>query len=84
VRGAGGWSAVKMLRKSGLFQKSGERILGEGDFVESVLHQANEKLEHTQSLKYQGYDFQTIIQLIPKSETRYSPAEYFRPDSEEY
>jgi REP element-mobilizing transposase RayT len=64
VRSAGGWSAVKMLRKSGLFQKSDERILGDGDFVESVLHQANEQLEYTQSLKNQGYDFQTIVQRV--------------------
>jgi transcription initiation factor TFIIIB Brf1 subunit/transcription initiation factor TFIIB len=64
VRSAGGWSAVKMLRKSGLFQKSEECILNDVDFVESVLHQSNEKLEHTQSLKNQGYDFQTIIQRV--------------------
>ena len=64
MRSAGGWSAVKMVRKSGLFQKSDERILGDGDFVEGVLRQANEQLEHIQSLKNQGYDFQTIIQRV--------------------
>lgn len=64
VRSAGGWSAVKILRKSGLFQKSDERILGDGDFVESVLRQANERLEHTQSVKSHGYNFQTIIQRV--------------------
>jgi REP element-mobilizing transposase RayT len=64
VRSAGGWSAVKMLRKSGLFQKSDERILGDGDFVESILRQANERLEHTLSIKSQGYDLQTIIQRV--------------------
>jgi chromosomal replication initiation ATPase DnaA len=53
-----------MFRKSGLFQKSDERILGDGDFVERVLHQANEQLEYTQSLKNQGYDFHTIIQHV--------------------
>ena len=30
VRSAGGWSAVKMLRRSGLFQKADERILAMG------------------------------------------------------
>lgn len=64
VRSAGGWTAVKMLRKSGLYQKSDERILGDGDFVENVLHQANEQLEYTQSLKNEGYDFQRIIQRV--------------------
>jgi REP element-mobilizing transposase RayT len=64
VRSAGGWSAVTMLRKSGLFQKSDERILGDGDFVESILRQANERLEHTLSIKSQGYDLQTIIQRV--------------------
>jgi REP element-mobilizing transposase RayT len=49
VRSAGGWSAVKMLRKSCLFQKSDERILGDGDFVENILHQTNKQFEHTLS-----------------------------------
>jgi putative transposase len=42
IRSAGGWSAVKALRKAGAVQKGDERILGDGDFVESVLSEAKE------------------------------------------
>jgi hypothetical protein len=34
-----------MLRKSGLFQKADECILGDGDFVEAALKRANERLD---------------------------------------
>ncbi len=61
VRSAGGWLAVKKLRKARLFQKADERILGDGDFVESVLYQANEQFERTYSLKARGYDFAKIV-----------------------
>jgi len=37
VRSAGGWAAVKALKRAKIFQKSDERILGDGNFVESVL-----------------------------------------------
>ena len=35
IRSAGGWSVVKALRKSSARIKGYERILGDGDFVES-------------------------------------------------
>ena len=46
IRSLGGWSTVKSLRKSGLIQKGDERILGSGDFVESVYNQAEEKIKY--------------------------------------
>lgn len=64
VRSAGGWSAVKMLRKSGLFQKADQRILGDGDFVERVLKHIDERLESTYELRMQGYDFDKIVQRV--------------------
>ena len=42
VRSAGDWSEVRSLRKAGIFQKSDERILGDGDFFDSVLSDAKE------------------------------------------
>ena len=36
IRGAGGWSAVKALRKSDARMKGDKCILGDGDFVETV------------------------------------------------
>jgi hypothetical protein len=71
VRSAGGWSAVKMLRKPGLYQKSDERILGDGDFVESVLHQANEVL-------FTGY-YEPLLQGSRKPSAQYSVPIHGRP-----
>jgi len=45
LRSQGGWAAVKALRGSGEYQKGDERILGDGDFVDEVLSQAEEHLE---------------------------------------
>ena len=42
VRSVGGWSAVKSLRKAGVFEKGDERILGTWEFVEKALSQAEE------------------------------------------
>ena len=41
--------------------KGDERILGESDFVQSVLAVQNEKLERHYRLRNEGYDFQAII-----------------------
>jgi hypothetical protein len=64
VRSAGGWKAVKMLRKANLFQKADERILGDGDFVQRALDHANEQLDRTYKLKAQGCTFSTIVQRV--------------------
>ena len=46
IQSRGEWSAVKAMRRLGIVEKSDERILGSGGFVESVLDQADEKLKH--------------------------------------
>ena len=47
IRSAGGWKAVRMLCKAGMFQKSDERILGDGEFVERVLSEADEQMNRS-------------------------------------
>lgn len=42
IRSAGGWAAVKMLRKAKAFQKGDKRILGDSEFVNSVIFEAKE------------------------------------------
>ncbi len=64
IRSAGGWLAVKALRKAKLFQKSDERVLGDGDFVEKVLSLANEKMERRWRLKTEGVDFESILKSV--------------------
>ncbi len=46
IRSQGGWSAVKAMRRLGIMEKSDERILGSGSFVENVLTQADEKIRY--------------------------------------
>lgn len=60
VRSAGGWAAVKALRKGKIFQKGDERILGDGDFVQSVIEQAEENFERKYRLKAEGVDLPFI------------------------
>jgi REP element-mobilizing transposase RayT len=64
VRSVGGWQSVKAMRKAKLWQKSDERILGDGDFVENALTAAREHLEHKYSLQAQGYDLDTVTDRV--------------------
>ena len=56
IRSAGGWDEVRALKKERIFQKSDERILGDGDFVEGVLRSAEEAMEKRYALRSRGYD----------------------------
>jgi REP element-mobilizing transposase RayT len=62
IRSAGGWAAVKALRKEKAFQKGDERILGDGEFVETVLSEANEAYERRYRLKAKGVDVDMIAE----------------------
>jgi hypothetical protein len=64
IRSVGGWSAVKALRKMGVYQKGDERIFGDGEFVEEALAQAEESLERKFHLKARGYDFQKVVDRV--------------------
>lgn len=62
VRSAGGWGVVKMMRKLKVHLKGDERILGDSDFVESVLIRAEEDLERKYKYQAKGYDLDTVIE----------------------
>lgn len=64
VRSVGGWRELKSLRNSGVHLKSDERILGESDFVESVLQHQDEVLERRYRLKASGYDLNKIVERV--------------------
>jgi hypothetical protein len=66
IRSAGGWSVVKAMRRSADRIKGDERILGEGDFVESVLKAAQEDLERKYQLKAKGYSFDWLVGHVAK------------------
>jgi REP element-mobilizing transposase RayT len=64
IRSAGGWSEVKALRKSAARMKGDERILGDENFVEKVLNEAQESLERKYKLDAQGYDFDWLVKHV--------------------
>ena len=64
IRSSGGWAAVAAMRKYKIFQKSDERILGDGDFVEQVLYSAQEQMEKKYALLAKGYDLDKIASKI--------------------
>ena len=64
VRSAGGWSAVKALRKGFERIKGDERILGDGNFVEAVLKEAQENLERKYRLEAEGCDFDWLVDRV--------------------
>lgn len=65
IRSLGGWVEVKRLHVRGQDHiMSDERILGESDFVSSVLSEANEKYERRYDLKRRGYDLERIAERV--------------------
>jgi hypothetical protein len=61
IRSAGGWSAIKTLKRTGAYQKGDERILGDSGFVKKVLAQAKENLERKYHLKSKGFNFKKVL-----------------------
>jgi hypothetical protein len=61
IRSVGGWTALKQQRHSQEHLKSDERILGDSDFVKSVLKEKDEQLEQRYRLEALGYDVDKII-----------------------
>lgn len=64
VRSAGGWAALKALRRIGAYRKGDERILGDSDFVKSVLAQAKEDFERTHQLQSKGVSFEHVVNRV--------------------
>jgi len=64
IRSAGGWSAVKQLRRANAYQKGDERILGDGQYVQDVLNQAAESLDRQYRLKAQGMDIEQVARRV--------------------
>jgi putative transposase len=64
VRSVGGWKNATALRKAKIWQKSDERILGDGDFVEETLSASRESLEHKYLLQARGYDLDKVADRV--------------------
>ncbi len=66
IRSAGGWTSVQSLRRTGAFQKSDERILGDGDFVESVLANARERMQTRYEPVARGVTLEHVISAVSR------------------
>ena len=66
IRTAGGWAALRTYRQMKIHIKGDERILGDSDFVESVLEEQNERLERRYRIQMQGYDFDKIVERVAR------------------
>lgn len=64
VRSAGGWSALRAMRSGESRMKGDERILGHGDFVETVLKAARENLDRKYRIRALGYDFDWLVDRV--------------------
>jgi len=64
IRSAGGWDGLKLKIKEGNYQRSDERILGDGDFVSQVLSRTEEMVEKRQALRAAGMDLDKVASRV--------------------
>ena len=81
IRSHGGWAAVKQMHSAKMFEKSDERILGDGDFVEQVLSAAEEQMEKRYRLQAKGYDLDKLASRVCDV-MHLEPAELWAPGKE--
>jgi len=78
IRSLGGWSEVKKIRQKGMDRLKGdERILGDSEFVQSILSQANDHFERYYELQRLGYDLNSVADKVA-SIFEIEPDEIFR------
>jgi hypothetical protein len=68
IRSYGGWSAVKAMRRLGVREKSDERILGKGQFVERILKEADERLKYQLAGNKGRQQIGEVIERVCKEE----------------
>jgi REP-associated tyrosine transposase len=64
IRSSGGWKQLQEQAGADLRRKSDERILGDGDFVEATLAEAEEVLERQARYRQQGITFDTLVERL--------------------
>ena len=64
IRSLGGWTESRDILKGREHVMSDERILGDSDFVDSIIAQSEEQYERRHKLKQQGYDLHLIAERV--------------------
>lgn len=64
LRSSGGWHALKGFRRKGVHFKSDERVLGDSDFVDTVLKAAGEALDRKYRLIAEGRRFEDVVSRV--------------------
>jgi putative transposase len=64
IRSLGGWIEAREILKSGVHIMSDERILGDSDFVDSIIRQSGEHYERRHRLRRQGHDLDRIAKRV--------------------
>ncbi|MBA2123989.1 hypothetical protein B9J78_03530 [bacterium Unc6] len=64
LRSAGGWSELINMRRKKEYWRGDERILGDSDFVNKVLRDAEETLDRRDKFQKEGWGLETISEKI--------------------
>lgn len=64
IRSLGGWIEAKEVLKSGVHIMSDEKILGDSDFVDSIILQSEEHYERRHRLKRKGYNLDRVAERV--------------------
>ncbi|MBN2059547.1 MAG: transposase [Deltaproteobacteria bacterium] len=64
IRSLGGWTEAREVLKSGVHVMSDERILGDSNFVDSIISQSEEHYERRHKLKRKGYNLDLIAERV--------------------
>jgi putative transposase len=64
IRSLGGWTEAREALKGGVNVMSDERILGDSDFVDSVISRSREHYERRHKLRRQGYNLVRIAERV--------------------
>lgn len=67
IRSIGGWKVLSEMRRINIKQHSDERILGDSDFVETVLKKAEEGMNRKDQYKKEGFGFDEVLQLVAET-----------------
>ena len=68
IRSLGGWSQVLSLRRKGVRVASDDRVLGSGEFLESLLSEVNERESQTLRLSSKVSDLALLARRIAHDE----------------